>query len=166
MNKGVKHLVVRCAERVWLRYPSMASLGCWPPSRSAYRSLWHCYLGKSHIPRLFSAKGNWLQSSDQILHGHSSFVTSPLTGNKEWWWVEVACFQTLLTWRRLSQYVTHTWPLMSPKKFHAVHAAGFLGISSVSRWRYISLQEPNQAVNEHVMMAHIDWGNGMKSRHC
>ncbi len=51
---------------------------------------------------------------------------------------------------------------MSPKKFHAVHAAGFLGISSVSRWRYISLQEPNQAVNEHVTMAHIDWGNSMK----
>lgn len=43
------------------------------------------------------------------------------------------------TWRMLSQYVTQTLVSTVPRKFHALHAAGFRGIKFLSRWRKISL---------------------------
>ena len=45
----------------------------------------------------------------------------------------------LLTWSTLSQYVKHTLLSALPRKFQALHAAGFLGIKFLSRWRKISL---------------------------
>jgi hypothetical protein len=77
-------------------------------------------------------------------------------------WTKVACFQTLITWRKLNQCVTHTSPLMSAKKFHIVHVVGFLHISFTSWWKYILLQKPNQTRNEHLMVVHIDGINRTK----
>lgn len=46
---------------------------------------------------------------------------------------------TLVTWSTLSQYVKHTLLPLLPRKFHALHAAGFWGIKVLSRCRKISL---------------------------